>query len=522
MNNAWPETVLLWGAGATKSAGLLTTNDIACALTHILEQPFPNFDKLNFSRLFPGISVDTQLQKGFKELLSLLCWADSLSISYDLEALKHISRISPKFFDASTGRKTNLGLQELFSLIDQLLDNNLGIEVIDDNGEKLFLEVRRINAARNCLKLLTEELQRVAIQGDTPGRMSNAAFYYDFAETLSELMTQEAAIYEQRGYKKDSRDFYLYSYAIISFNWDPLIMWALFNAHKARNDKPPYMDKCLPLRLFKDLGTTIATRKVDSDSNVIWYSASETQVIKINDYEYPSRIMRVGKLLYPHGIFGSRLCPQCGKLIMSFGNVWDKASPLAFGPSLIQDLQQNWKYNNDEENEPGVIKCPFCGQKTYPQDMPLEMQTVIKKRPIAPLEEIKKEMGLLIKHAKHIVFAGYSLPMDDISEKVFIASSLSGKKIEEKKCTIIEFDPGWMPGQGWLEGKDILSYLQERKGSGVCNTVNSILSIFDISQTRLTLKGIPGIFDSYSNMEQAVIDVLYRGEFPPVRNEMKG
>ncbi len=519
MRNAWPETVVLWGAGATKSAGLLTNSDIARALTHILDQPFPDF-RLDYSRIFPGISVSEQLKQGFNKLLSKLCSDDRLSRTYDLEALRYIAKSSPKFLDIDTGRKSSLRMQELFTLIDQLIDSKLGIETLNDQDEGYFIEQPRINAAKNCLKLLTEELERVAVQGDTQSRISKAEFYHDFADTLAELMIKEAHAYEKMGYKKDTRDFYLFSYAIVSFNWDPLIIWALFNAHKNRNDNPPCLRQGLPLRLFLDLGTTIATRKVDKNNNIILYSANETQAIKINDSEYPSRIMRMGKLLYPHGIFGSRQCPQCGKLVISFGHVWDRYSALVFGPSLITELQQGWHYNEGEENDPGVIKCPFCDQKTHPYDMPLELQTIIKKRPIAPLEEIKKEMGLLIKHAKHIIFAGYSMPRDDISEKVFIASSLSGEKIEEKKCTIIEYDPHYLTGQDWLEGAGILAYLQSCKEYKPARAINSILSIFDLPQTRLTLKGIPGIFNCYGNMEQAIIDIFYRGSFPPVRGRL--
>lgn len=509
MNNAWPETVILWGAGATKNAGLLATQDIARALTQILSHQGA-YCQLDFTKLLPGITVAKQLQDGFINLLNKLQLND---MNYDIEALINIASISPKDFDAKSSKKTILNLQELFTLIDQLLDSNMGIEVLDSTGKKQFIDVHRINEARNCLKLLSEELQRIAIQGETPGKMSKAGFYHNLADTIAGLMAREAFHYEARGYKKDTRNFYLFSYAVISFNWDPLLMWALFNAHKALNDRPPYMKGCLPLRLFSDFGTTIATRKVKGSSNAIWFSASETQVIKINDSEYPSRFMRVGKLLYPHGIFGSRLCPQCGKLVMSFGHVWDKDSPLAFGPSLIKELQQDFECDGEDQ---GVINCPFCGQKTYPHNMPLEMQTVLKKRPIAPLEEIKKEMGLLIKYAKHIIFAGYSMPKDDISEKVFLASSLAGKRIEEKRCTIIQYDDEYK-GADWLKGRDILGYLQTKGKSDVSEAISSVLSIFDLNQTRLTLKGIPGIFDCYSDMEQSVIDIFYCGDFPPER-----
>lgn len=226
MRNAWPETVVLWGAGATKSAGLLTNSDIARALTHILEQPFPDFS-LEYSRLFPGISVSDRLKEGFNELLSQLYSDDKLYRAYDLEALRYIAKSSPKSLNIDTGYKANLKLQELFTLIDQLIDNNLGIETLDDKGEEYFIEQPRISAAKNCLKLLTEELQRVAVQGDTQARISKAQFYHDFADTLAELMIREAFEYEKMGFKEDTRDFYLFSYAIVSFNWDPLIMYLL-------------------------------------------------------------------------------------------------------------------------------------------------------------------------------------------------------------------------------------------------------------------------------------------------------
>ncbi|MDD2554681.1 MAG: hypothetical protein PHP51_08950, partial [Desulfotomaculaceae bacterium] len=357
MKNAWPETVVLWGAGATKSAGLLTNSDIARALTHILKQPFPGF-RLDYSRLFPGISISDQLKDGFNKLLSQLCSDEQLSRTYDLEALRYIAKSSPKSLDIDTGCKANLNLQELFTLIDQLIDNKLGIETLNDQEEEYFIEQPRVSTAKNCLKLLTEELERVAVQGGTQSKISNAQFYHDFADVLAELMIREAFEYEKMGFKEDTRDFYLFSYAIVSFNWDPLIIWALFNAHENRNDSPPYLGNNLPLHLFMDLGTTIATRNIGTNSNVIVYSANETQAIKINDSKYPSRIMRMGKLLYPHGIFGSRQCPQCGKLVISFGHVWDRHSALVFGPSLVAELQQGWQYNEGEENDMGVIKCP--------------------------------------------------------------------------------------------------------------------------------------------------------------------
>lgn len=63
-------------------------------------------------------------------------------------------------------------------------------------------------------------------------------------------------------------------------------------------------------------------------------------------------------------------------------------------------------------------------------------------------------------------------------------------------------------------GTDILDYLRSRKELKPAKAINSILSIFDLNQTKLTLKGIPRIFNSYSSIEQAIIDIFYSGDFP--------
>jgi hypothetical protein len=461
--NAWPETVVIWGAGATKEAGLLTTKDLANSLNRIFED-YPDFD-FDFSKVFPNHKIAQQLQNGLRRLLNRLFNDEHIKYDYDIEALSLIIKNSSMVFDIETGKKDGLNMQELFSFVDQLIDSGLGLEVCTGKA-KCFLNSRRIIGARNCLKLLVEELQRMVLQGTTPGRMSNVKWYHDFASVLAALMVREAYEYENRKYPYHDRSFYLYSYAFISFNWDPLFLWATFAAHKKINDSLQLMRHNLPLRLFADLGSVIATRKVKGDSDKISYSANETQCININDGDYPSRIMRIGKFLFPHGIFGSRLCPQCGKMLISFGHKWDKYSSLPFGPSLVHELQHEWNYNSDEHKELAQIKCPFCGQMTHPYNMPLEMQSMIKKHAIAPLDEMKKEMGLLIKHAKHVVFAGYSMPTDDLAEKLFFVTSLSGRNVKKKECTIILFDEDFSLGYDWFTGQEILQFLNDSEKKG--------------------------------------------------------
>ncbi|EFG88963.1 hypothetical protein CLCAR_1307 [Clostridium carboxidivorans P7] len=342
--------------------------------------------------------------------------------------------------------------------------------------------------------------------------------YYQFTKILTDIMKEEGDIFDRRGYERDTRRFYLYSYAIISFNWDPVILWNIFNSHKEQNDNSYYLKDGLKLRLFDDFGTQIASIKIDSDEPEIWYTVEESQCKRINDYKYPSRIVRIGKILFPHGIFGSRICPECGKYITTFGGSWNRLSTEVFGPSVLQDLQKSWKYKseNEKKNKKGAIECPYCGQITYPFDMPLIMQTLAKQKSIPPLEEIKTEMGLLMKNAKHIIFAGYSLPLDDIMVKTFFMSSISGNDKNKLKCTVINYDEDYKCAKEWLTGSDIERYVKKSKNASVVECIENVCDIFNLENVRISLKGIPNVFMKNEKCNRhKIIDLLYPKEYFP-------
>lgn len=500
----WPETVILWGAGATKSLGLHATKELIKLILRISNNDFSFLE-----------GKDKKLADDFKKLVTEDLIKDpKLSRIYDLKALNIIISTNDKF-----------NMHDLFTMLDQLIENNMGFNAFCD-GRRQFLRVERIKAAKRCLILLIEELERLSIQ-KVPGYVDKDKVqpYYEFAKILTELMIEESKAFESRGYKRDTRRFYLYSYAIISFNWDPVIVWNIFNVHKEKNKNPIYLKDGLKLQLYDDFGTKIASNYLDLDSSEIWYTSDESQCKSINDYNYPSRIARIGKILFPHGMFGSRICPECGKSIIIFTEKWNRLSTEIFGPSILQGLQQNWQYKTYKENKykKGAIECPYCGQITYPYDMPLIIQSLSKQRDITALEELKIEMGLLIKNAKHIVFAGYSLPLDDIMVKTFFMSSISGNDKDKLKCTVINCDEKYK-GQDWLTGENIYKYMKKSKNYAVTECIRNIFDIFLEKNIRVCLKGIPDIFMENGKVsKRKVIQILYPKEyfkegFPVVRD----
>jgi hypothetical protein len=147
-------------------------------------------------------------------------------------------------------------------------------------------------------------------------------------------------------------------------------------------------------------------------------------------------------------------------------------SSIPFGPDLLPEINCAWKPRTKEEDdcpkkaEFGAIQCIFCGSITRPYDSPLILQSLIKSERHYVLEGIFRELGLVVGNAKHLVFAGYSLPMDDYIYRCFFQAAWAGKELSQEKkfFTLINYDPGSIhltPGNtGWLEGDDIHSYLK--------------------------------------------------------------
>ena len=68
--------------------------------------------------------------------------------------------------------------------------------------------------------------------------------------------------------------------------------------------------------------------------------------------------------------------------------------------------------------------CVHCKIFTYAHRTPLVMQTGFKTSPPPFLEEIQREMRVVVQEADHIVFMGYSLPADDLTYRAFLAARI--------------------------------------------------------------------------------------------------
>ncbi len=192
--------------------------------------------------------------------------------------------------------------------------------------------------------------------------------YYEFYKVLAVEMLEDGyhSFNEQ---KMNDREYYLFNYSIVSLNWDPILLWLIFNVHKDLNDENSYYVDSPPrkLKLFNDFATFLGTRSIDKNLT-IWYPFNEAVVQRMNNRtSLTDKRVRIGKFYFPHGSSAWRECPHCGKLMMYMGEDWGYESKSLMSPLPFKYFSNEFKpkpgkeeewYNNQEYD---AIECIFCG-----------------------------------------------------------------------------------------------------------------------------------------------------------------
>lgn len=529
----WPDVVIFWGAGATSYLGFPTTkeqgeiirklasnerlsnNDISDIFFNIKE-PLMNLlialghnsnstlGEINEEELNCFLKF---LKKGnkFKELRKegirdRLIW---LRRYYDWDALKNIINICPE---------ENF-LQNLFNIIDLNLSKGTGMYVPDKRRGNVFLNIDRLKGSRNCLIFLIQLMISSTYERIVREKRQELEPYIKFAEALARLMVEEAKEKSLRT-ELNKRDFYLFSYAIISMNFDPILFWLLLNAHKKVNDRESTRLFSCPLKLFLDVGNVIANYSIRKNpkEDDFQFSFHESVAQRINDKKYKlNRIVRVGKFYFPHGSSIIRECPNCGKYFMLLGEEWSYYSNTLFPVNIIPYLRRIPPISEKEKDEiehkykTDSITCPYCGSLTETSNSVMVMQTLFKQNLPLFVEEVQKEIKVCLENAKHIVLLGYSFPIDDVVWETTLLSKKSSKK--DTYCSVVV---GFKGEKRWLEGKELENFVKIHKGKEEYGTptIEKMMRIFGKNNVRAYTGGIPNVWskgDTYGN----VINLLY-------------
>lgn len=522
-NPCWPETVIFWGAGATAALGFPTTDDIAKALLDLTKEDIHNIDHFKKWEDNDRESFQNLLEKiGGKDKTKDDQHSSSLSDIYDWDALKMMIQVCPG------AESESIRATDLFNLIDLHINTNHGFHSSNDQNQSVFIYPERFLPARNALKLIIQTMMFVAWKNAVHKKQKELNQYYSFCIELSKLMQQEAVELERRGHDLSERSFFLFSHAFISLNWDPALMWLKHNAHDELNhaSNVPYLGNPPgQLQLMDDMIHFQGVRQVDANDPWVLYPCNEAVVQRVNrESTSSSRKLRVCRYYYPHGCLSWRECPNCGKLMAALGNEWDKLSPTlipppplsSFAHSGMDDWKGYWRSDDEKEAEesgkPDTLQCPFCSELTDTRHTPLVMQSSMKGDHPPYVEEIQRDMRVLLENAKHIVFMGYSLPMDDFIYRAILSARRNCEN--PAKCSIVNFQEG--KGNEWYKDNDLENLLKSKPtgDDGLprnwVETVNQASALFRKENIRLNLAGIPNIFlDGTKSSKERVKDILY-------------
>ncbi|MEO3946221.1 hypothetical protein [Gorillibacterium sp. CAU 1737] len=528
----WPETAVFWGAGATAQIGMSTTAELAKVISLLANKEETDLSKRVYE------ATKKYGKKWGNPIFDLLCilgdpgatdeditnasnrqFSDSQAIrivelqkTYDWKTLYYIINICP---GGSTG---NFQLQDLFNIIDMHLQNRQGF-YIDKN---LFISVENLIPAKNALKMLITLIHTLDYQIAIEKNSETLEHYKKFAQKICELMIEEGRTFYKEFPEKTERGFYLFSHSFISMNWDPILLWILFNVHKETNEKNELIDSNeVPIKMFHDMGHFMGVRHISGDSPSVWYPFNETVVQRVNDKEHrKTRIVRVGKFYFPHGCSGWRECPNCGKLTMYLGSKWGIDEKSLFPPHILELFNFGFEKKSIEEAEAfnngiyDALQCAFCGTITEIKHTPLVMQSNFKGEHPSFVEEIQRDMRVSLEGARHIILMGYSLPPDDVIYRSLLAAR-KNREIQDGRlyCTVIGFHKD-AENKWYTKDCDLENFIEKIGDHSFVRAIKSAIDIFGIENVRAYGAGIPSVFINRDTNEvdiSTIKDLMYPG-----------
>jgi hypothetical protein len=548
------KTIVFWGAGATASLGLRTTPDQAIAVRHLANADAHRslFDRVAAAR---GKSdswieplADLLLVLGDAETNSIhhissdareamgRHWSESshesldervhhLRALYDWPALKAVVCACPGFNDG-----VRFQLADVFNMIDLNVQGFNGFPVAGQ-----FLSPDRLVAARRALQLLLNTLFFVDWQTALSNKVPELEKHLGFARLLTEHHQEQGLTLATGRQHFDTREFYLGDIAFASLNYDPVALWAQFIANRDANLAPPYIDvPRVPLKMFHDFGIFMAVSTIghntgdDGRKERVWYPLNEASAQRLNDRDHSSRRVRINKFLFPHGCLCWRECPSCGKLTAYMGKKWEFFSRALIPPPPLRGfveqarLTDDMQAESDKEQEAwnqGKVDartCVHCEEMTYAQHTQAVMQSNFKQTPPSFIEEVQRDLRVVVQSATHIILMGYSLPPDDVTYRAFFAArkhrgndSSPDSAMATVRCSVVV---GKDYGDQWHGPTGIDTLLNSpdnlKPGETPRTTLEAARDIFGRENVRFFGGGIPKVFCDGEKASQARFEQL--------------
>ena len=496
-------TVLFWGAGATASLGLRTTAKQAQFLRALA--PGPGNSETASVRNRVRTALEDPASNGwvgaFSDLLQILgdrgaanghefSTADisaeeldamarnwrrndkdqlrnrivELRSLYDWPALVAAINVCPHRASQARSKPTATSGDTCFKLIDlfNLLDmhHRSGHGFPDRDGR--FLTPQRVLGARGALGLLIQSLFYVDWHNHARTH-AHLHYHYDFAVEMGRRMQSQGLRFAETAGPNDFEDpnFILGEVSVVSMNWDPIGLWAQFVANGDLNraaNVPHVGSPACRMQLYHDVGYFVAGPRVRKNhaGSKVWQPMNISGARQLNDRDHGAGVrIRVSKYLFPHGCLWWRECPNCGKLSSYIGDAWEIATKSLLPPPPLKAFAatipfDSWLPEDGSERrewDRGRVDaraCVHCETLTYAHHTPLVRQTSFKTTPPPFLEEIQREMRVVVQKANHIVFMGYSLPLDDVTYRAFLAARIRKEDSKDQvRCSVVDKQDGY-------------------------------------------------------------------------------
>jgi hypothetical protein len=533
-------TVVFWGAGATRALGIRVTADQEKFIRVITGTANPTRTLRDRVAEALGTGVRKKWHDALFDLITILGDGDSASesiskiapkelkamrrnwrkdapvdelrrrvidlrLTYDWPALKSVVSICPA---SATDR---FKLNDLFNLLDMHIPPGFGVRAPSTQLLEKFFDARRLIGAKNALLTILIASFYIDYQRCIESNQKILNQYRDFAEVLGRrLQRQSSGLATQ--YRLDEPAFYQGDASFVSLNYDPILLWVQFLAHRKLNRStraPQIGSPHVPLHLFHDFGHLIPARRIGRGADDWpWYPLNEAAAQRLNETKKGGDYkVRLTKFLFPHGCLCWRECPDCGKLSSYHGDDWKISSTSLFPPPPLQAfdrrLPPKWITGDErKQRRKGRVdarKCLHCGTLTNAHHTQAVMQSSFKPKHPSFIEEIQRELRSITVKMNHVIFMGYSLPPDDVTYRAFFSARQQRGKTKVR-CTVVSKDsenPGWY-GPVALKGRTFKD----------ASPVKAACDIFGDENVRFYGGGIPEVFLDNGKVTDAKVDEL--------------
>jgi DNA-directed RNA polymerase subunit RPC12/RpoP len=456
------KTVLIFGAGATAALGM--------PLTEKQNEFFRTFFFSDVTDL-KNYGLTEQDVERFAALKKLKA-EDEFNIEDLINFVKYF------FIEDEESFK----MIDLYNLIDIQIHKGLNLTMYESvSNEKKILYPHHLGQYRKGILVVLQEYFSMQIKKAQQNKKIH--LYVDFFQEIGKVLLQEKGELISDGLDLRDSDFVFSNFSYLSFNWDVLLLWSMFIAHKNLNVQNAFyyhnQNQIFKLKVFNDFATFMTSKSFDNDT-AKWYPYNESVAYRLNDSDRNTdRKVVLIPTFFPHGQTNWLDCPYCGKLSAYLGDSFKlRSSSLAMRSPLTAD---------------DYYKCVHCGSKLTTKDSAMLLQTLYKSK-TPYLEEIQRAMRIKVEEAEYLIFIGYSLPEDDIDYKSFFRSA---KTVHNNKKVFVVLKGDNFENR-WYEAVEILKMISDD-----INNKEIILrycAIFGKKNVFISMVGFPTAMDLVTSL----------------------